>query len=210
MEKLQRGLIVSCQSAEGECLHGLGLNKYFALCAVKGGAVGVRSSYEDVQPIKELVGNIPIIGLVKQKYSGSDVYITPTLQEIKLLIDSKCDVIALDATNRLRPKESLEELVCYCKEHSEAELMADIATISEAKRAETLGFNYIGCTLRSYTEETAGIEIPDYDFIQELISTISNSKVIVEGGIWEKSQLKVILKMNPYAVVIGSSITRPM
>ncbi|MEG2159554.1 MAG: N-acetylmannosamine-6-phosphate 2-epimerase, partial [Clostridia bacterium] len=104
----------------------------------------------------------------------------------------------------------LEELVCYCKEHSEAELMADIATISEAKRAETLGFNYIGCTLRSYTEETAGIEIPDYDFIQELISTISNSKVIVEGGIWEKSQLKVILKMNPYAVVIGSSITRPM
>ena len=58
-------------------------------------------------------------------------------------------------------------------------------------------------------EETKGIEIPDFEFIKKLVSTITKSKLIVEGGIWEKWQLEEVVKVNPYAVVIGSSITRP-
>ena len=35
-------------------------------------------------------------------------------------------------------------------------------------------------------------------------------KIIGEGGIWEREQLKKVWDTGVYAVVIGSSITRPM
>ena len=37
-----------------------------------------------------------------------------------------------------------------------------------------------------------------------------SAKVIAEGGIWETAQLQKVLDCDPYAVVIGSAITRPM
>ena len=33
--------------------------------------------------------------------------------------------------------------------------------------------------------------------------------MIAEGGIFERGEIRKISKINPYAVVIGSSITRP-
>ena len=37
-----------------------------------------------------------------------------------------------------------------------------------------------------------------------------SAKVIAEGGIWETGQLEKVLACDPYAVVIGSAITRPL
>lgn len=37
-----------------------------------------------------------------------------------------------------------------------------------------------------------------------------SAKIIAEGGIWELGQLERVLACDPYAVVIGSAITRPM
>ena len=209
--KLKRGLIVSCQAVKGESLYNLGIMKYFAKAALDGGAVGIRCGVDDVVSIKEYLNNVPTIGLEKSTYESSSVYITPTKEEVDHLLATKTDVIALDATLRPRPNgETLEGLVEYIRsKDSEVEIMADIATLEEAVNAEKLGFDYIGCTLRGYTEETKGIEIPDFEFIKKLASTITKSKVIVEGGIWEKWQLEEVVKVNPYAVVIGSSITRP-
>lgn len=208
--KLKRGLIVSCQAVKGESLYNLGIMKYFAKAALDGGACGIRCGVDDVKDIKEYLNNVPTIGLEKSTYESSSVYITPTKKEVDHLLETGTDVIALDATLRTRPNgESLEELVKYIRLKSDVEIMADIATIEEAVNAEKLGFDYIGCTLRGYTEETKGINIPDYNFIEQLISTIKNSKVIVEGGIWEVGQLEKVVEYNPYAVVIGSSITRP-
>lgn len=208
--KLKRGLIVSCQAVKGESLYNLGIMKYFAKAALDGGACGIRCGVDDVKDIKEYLNNVPTIGLEKSTYESSSVYITPTKVEVDHLLETGTDVIALDATLRTRPNgESLEELVKYIRSKSDVEIMADIATIEEAVNAEKLGFDYIGCTLRGYTEETKGINIPDYNFIAQLTSTIKNSKVIVEGGIWEVGQLEKVVEYNPYAVVIGSSITRP-
>lgn len=208
---LKRGLIVSCQAVKGESLYNLGIMKYFAKAAVDGGAVGIRCGVDDVVDIKQYLNNIPTIGLEKSTYESSSVYITPTKKEVDNLLRTKTDVIALDATLRARPNgETLEELVKYIRsKNSNVEIMADVATIEEAINAEKLGFDYIGCTLRGYTEQTQGIAIPDFAFIEELINTIKTSKVIVEGGIWEVGQLEKVVQYNPYAVVIGSSITRP-
>lgn len=211
MANLNRGLIVSCQAVQGEPLYGCNMMHHFARAAVLGGAKGIRANYvSDITAIKKEV-DVPVIGIIKAVYDDSDVYITPTLKEVKELLTTGCEVIALDATKRERPGgEKLEDLVKYIRENApEVEIMADCSDYEEAKAADEMGFDYIGSTMRGYTPYTKGISIPDYDFLQLMRKTL-NAKIIAEGGIWEVGQLEKVLECDPYAVVIGSSITRPM
>ena len=210
MANLNRGLIVSCQAVKGEPLYGLDMMHHFARAAVLGGAKGIRANYvSDIKAIKNEV-DVPVIGIIKAVYEGSDVYITPTLKEVKELLTTGCEVIALDATNRPRPNgENLKDLVAYIRENAPSvEIMADCSTFEEAKAADEMGFDYVGSTMRGYTEYTKGISIPDYDMLAKMRREL-NAKVIAEGGIWEISQLDKVLECDPYAVVIGSAITRP-
>lgn len=211
MTHLKRGLIVSCQAVKGEPLYGLNFMHHFARAAVLGGAKGIRAN--DVSDIIAIKGevNVPVIGIIKAVYEDSGVYITPTLKEVKALLTTGCEVIALDATKRNRPNgEKIEDLVAYIRQNAPAtEMMADCSTFEEAKAADELGFDYIGSTLRGYTEYTKGIPIPDYDLLKKMRSELS-AKIIAEGGIWELGQLERVLACDPYAVVIGSAITRPM
>lgn len=211
MAKLNRGLIVSCQAVKGEPLYGLGIMRHFARCAVLGGAVGIRTGYvNEIEEIKQEV-SVPVIGIIKQEYEGSDVYITPTLKEVKELIASSCDVIALDCTRRARPNETLDELVAYIRKNApEKEIMADCDCMESAEEAARLGFDYIGTTMRGYTAATKGMTIPDYDFIAALVKKFPGVNIIAEGGIWEAGQLEKVWSLGVYAVVIGSAITRPM
>ena len=211
MANLNRGLIVSCQAVEGESLHGFGIMKYFAYAALKGGACGIRANtVEDIKDIKTMV-DLPVIGIIKAIYPNCDVYITPTLKEVKELLTSGCEVIALDCTNRPRPNgEKLEDLVKYIRDNApNVEIMADTASFEDAVTAHDLGFDYIGSTMRGYTQSTKGIKIPDYDHLKRLVDTFKDTKIIAEGGIWEKDQLTKVCQTGVYTVVIGSSITRP-
>lgn len=182
-----------------------------AKAAKEGGADGIRCNYvSDINSIKAEV-DLPTIGIIKAEYPDSEVYITPTLKEVKaLLSETDTEVVALDATRRSRPNgEKLEDLVRYIRANKpQVEIMADIADMEDAKYADSLGFDYIGCTLRSYTAATNGISIPDYDFIAQLVQTV-HAHVIAEGGIWEVGQLQKVWEAKPYAVVIGSAVTRP-
>lgn len=213
MRKLNPGLIVSCQALKDEPMYGGDTIPKFALAAYLGGADGIRANtIRDINAIARKIDHkLPIIGIIKADYEDSSVYITPTLSEIKRLIKSQCDVIALDATRRPRPNgERLEDLVAYCRAHTDKPIMADIATLEEALYAEQLGFDYISSTLRSYTEETKGIVIPDLKFTKDLLEKIKKSQVIFEGGISSPEQLQEILSTGIRYVVIGGAITRPM
>lgn len=204
------GLIVSCQAVEGEPLYGYNVMGVLAAAAVKGGANAIRtSSVADIIDVKKHV-DVPVIGLIKRMYPDSSVYITPTLREVKEILATKCEVIAIDATLRKRPgNEKLADLVKYIKVNSPSTLiMADIATIDEALTAEKIGFDLVSTTLRGYTEQTQGISIPDYDMIKECTEKL-HIPVIAEGGIWEADQLKHVLEYNVSGVVIGTAITRP-
>ena len=138
---LPHGLIVSCQALPDEPLHSSFIMSKMALAAYEGGAVGIRANTkEDILAIKETV-DLPVIGIVKRDYDRSDVFITATSKEVDELIESQCEVIALDATLQQRPKETLDELVSYIRTHApNVEIMADIATVEEAKNAARLGF----------------------------------------------------------------------
>ena len=106
MAHLNRGLIVSCQAVKGEPLYGLGIMKYMARAAVRGGAVGIRANYvSDILDIRSEV-DVPIIAIIKAEYPDSEVYITPTKKEVDDLIECGAKVIALDATLRNAPAES--------------------------------------------------------------------------------------------------------
>jgi N-acylglucosamine-6-phosphate 2-epimerase len=46
---------------------------------------------------------LPVIGLIKFYYDDSEVYITPTMREAEALVEAGADIIAIDATDRIRP-----------------------------------------------------------------------------------------------------------
>jgi N-acylglucosamine-6-phosphate 2-epimerase len=212
MRKLNPGLIVSCQALKGEPLYGGDTMAKMALAAYEGGAAGLRSNgVGDIAAIAKITQHaLPIIGLIKQDYPSSSVYITPTLKEVQALIASECDVIALDATARKRPgNEDLKELVAYLRAHSDKPLMADIATLEEAEAADALGFDYISTTLRGYTEETRGVGIPDLAFFKTLKGHAFHALTVAEGGIRNYDMLKAVVDMGFAYVVMGGAITRP-
>lgn len=210
MSLLKRGLIVSCQAVKGEPLYGYGIMHLFAKAAKEGGATGIRALVDDVDSIKNEV-DLPIIGLVKEIYDDSEIYITPTKKEVDRLLKTKCDVLCMDATLRSRPGGiTLDELYAYARENAGGrEIMADVSTIEEAINADRLGFDYISTTMRGYTPYTKEYEIPDVAFVKECLDKVKNAKVIAEGGVFEVSHMEKISKVNPYAVVVGSAITRP-
>lgn len=210
MSKLNRGLIVSCQAVKGEPLYGYGIMHLFAKAAKEGGACGIRALCDDVQSIYDEV-HLPIIGLVKQEYADSEIYITPTKKEVDRLLAVPCDVICMDATDRPRPEgETLEQLYAYARANcGDRELMADVATLEEALYAEKLGFDYVSTTLRGYTGNTKDAPLPDIAFMKECKAHLHSTKLIAEGGVFEVSHLEQISQINPYAVVVGSAITRP-
>jgi N-acylglucosamine-6-phosphate 2-epimerase len=182
----------------------------FAKAAKEGGATGIRALVDDVDSIKDEV-NLPVIGLVKEIYDDSEIYITPTKAEVDRLLATKCDVLCMDATLRSRPGGiTLEELYAYARENANGrEIMADVSTIEEAINADRIGFDYISTTMRGYTPYTKQYEIPDVDFVKECKEKVKNAKVIAEGGVFDVSHMEAISEVNPYAVVVGSAITRP-
>ncbi|MDD4369177.1 MAG: N-acetylmannosamine-6-phosphate 2-epimerase, partial [Oscillospiraceae bacterium] len=100
---LAGGLIVSCQALPDEPLHSAFIMSRMAQAAKEGGASGIRAnSVEDIRAIKAEVA-LPVIGIIKADYPDSDVYITPTVREVQDLLAVRPEIIALDATDRLRP-----------------------------------------------------------------------------------------------------------
>lgn len=208
IEILKGKLIVSCQALEDEPLHGSIYMRKMALAAKEGGAAAIRANgVLDIKAIKEEV-DLPIIGLIKRSYESCDVYITPTKKEIMELVESGCEIIAMDATNRCQITfQELKEKVDLVHQHGLLAL-ADISTYNEGLNAEKAGFDIVSTTLSGYTKYSTQSEEPDYKLVKQLKKALK-IPVIAEGRIFNDCQLKKMLKSKPHAIIIGSSITRP-
>lgn len=212
LKKVKNNIIVSCQALPEEPLHSSFIMSKMALAAKQGGAKGIRAnSKEDIIEIKKEV-NLPVVGIVKRDYTDSSVYITPTYQEIDELLESGCEMIAMDATKRSRPENNeLDELVRYVREKDESiQLMADIASLDDAIQADKLGFDCVSTTLYGYTEETKNKKLydNDFEFLKRVIESVS-IPVIAEGNVVTPEMAKRCLQLGAYAVVVGGAITRP-
>lgn len=208
LKKIKKGLIVSCQALDNEPLHGSNIMAKMALAAKEGGACGIRAnSVSDIDEIKKTI-DLPIVGLIKKDYLDSDIYITPTINEVKELVKANCEMIALDATDRKRPNnENIKDLVDFIHQNNKL-AVADISTYEEGIMAELLGFDIISTTMSGYTPYSPQQEEPDYKLVKKLVKKVK-IPVIAEGRISNSKQLKKMIKQNPFCVIIGGAITRP-
>jgi N-acylglucosamine-6-phosphate 2-epimerase len=151
LNKIKGGLIVSCQALEDEPLHSSLIMGRMALAAKMGGAVGIRANtVEDIKEIRTMV-DLPIIGIIKEVYDNSGIYITPTMKEVEKLINSDADIIAFDATLRKRPDDTkIEDIIRAIKAAGKIP-MADISTFEEGIAAEKAGVEIVSTTLSGYT-----------------------------------------------------------
>lgn len=211
-EQTANRLIVSCQALDDEPLHSSFIMGRMALAAKVGGAAGIRANtVEDIEEIRKNV-DLPIIGIIKKDYDNSEIYITPTMDEIDKLAAINVDVIAVDATDRKRPNhDNLTDFYNDIKaKYPDQKLMADCSTIEEAKLADRLGFDFIGTTLVGYTPQSEGDKIGENDF--EILRTIIEEckhPVIAEGNIDTPEKAKRVLELGAHTVVVGGAITRP-
>ncbi len=209
-EILPRGLIVSCQALDNEPLHSSFIMSKMALAAKTGGAIGIRANTkEDITAIKKEV-SLPVIGIVKRDFTDSAIYITPTMDEIDELVESGTEIIALDATDRLRPGEmKLSDFVKKIRnKYPHVYLMADISNYDEGLNANCLGFDLIATTLAGYTPYTEGRALPDIELLKKLKENIK-VPIIAEGGISTPEMAALALSSGAYSIVVGGAITRP-
>jgi N-acylglucosamine-6-phosphate 2-epimerase len=205
METLRGGLVVSCQAAETSPLHATEHIVALARATVLGGASGVRiEGVRNVQAVREVVDR-PIIGITKIGQPGSDVYITPSLGDVRGLAAAGADIIAFDATGRPRPV-AVADIIAEVAGLGKIS-MADISTLEEARRAIASGADFVGTTLSGYTPYTTGAAGPDFDLMRDLAA--AGIPFAAEGRIWEPQQARQTIEIGAAFVVVGSAITRP-
>ncbi|XXN66451.1 N-acetylmannosamine-6-phosphate 2-epimerase (plasmid) [Enterobacter ludwigii] len=212
LAQIKGKLVVSCQALEDEPLHSPFIMSRMALAAMEGGAAAIRAnSLIDVQQIMQTVA-LPIIAIIKRDYPGSDVYITATLREVDELMVANPAMVALDATRHMRPGDlQLPALVAAIRQrYPHLLLMADIATVEEARQASALGFDCVGTTLHGYTAETQGCSLATDDcrFLRDVLAAV-NVPVIAEGNVETPAMAADCLALGAHAVVVGGAITRP-
>lgn len=209
LSKLHHKLIVSCQARVGWAMYGSDIMAAFAKAAEEGGAVGIRATgVDNITKIKERV-NLPIIGINKQ-FSDYPVYITPTYESAKEILDCEIDIIALDATSRRRPNdEKFEDIVKKIrKNYPDVLIMGEISTLDEAKAILKYNCDLISTTLSGYTEESKDITSVNLKLISD-IKAITDTPIIAEGKIRTEEEARAALDAGAFSVVVGTSITRP-
>ena len=212
IRRIYKKLIVSCQALPNEPLHSSFIMGRMAKAAKEGGACGIRANTrEDIEEIRKNV-DLPIIKIVKKIYENSPVYITPTMKEVDDLVAAGADIIAMDATDAVRPGDiPLDLFITQVRNRYPKQLlMADCSTIEEALHADSLGFDFLGTTLVGYTKQSEGdqIEENDFEIIKRILEKVKHP-VIAEGNINTPLKARRVLEIGCYSVVVGSIITRP-
>lgn len=208
LKQIKGGVVVSCQALENEPLHSSFIMGKMALAAQEGGAVGIRANtVDDIVEIKRNV-DLPVIGIIKRDYDGSEVFITPTEKEISELLSTETEIIALDATSRKRPTEtSIAGLVKMIHDGNRL-AMADISTFEEAVQAKEDGFDLVSTTLAGYTDYSRKTDEPDIDLLKQIVEQV-DLPVVMEGHTNHPTQVTKAYEAGAFSVVVGSIITRP-
>ena len=94
--------------------------------------------------------------------------------------------------------------------HQELNLpvMADIATLEEARAAAAAGADMIGTTLHGYTEQTKNTLSFSWSLLADIIRE-TGRPVVAEGHISTPEDARRAIMAGAWCVVVGSAITRP-
>lgn len=204
LSTLDKGLIVSCQPVKGGAMDRAEMVVGFALAALDGGATALRIESASYVAAVRAATDRPIIGLVKRDLNDSPVRITPLLSDVEALADAGADLIAYDATQRLRPVETAALVAAI---HARGRLaMADCAVLADAEQALAEGADVVGSTLAGYTGPTEPTE-PDLALVAAMRRLTPH--VVAEGNIRTPALAALARQAGASMVVVGSAITRP-
>ncbi|WP_371072914.1 MULTISPECIES: putative N-acetylmannosamine-6-phosphate 2-epimerase [unclassified Sinorhizobium] len=202
-EDIKNSLIISCQPVPGGPMDNADFVVGFAKAALSAGAGALRiESIAYLEAARPEV-SAPIIGIIKRDLNESPVRITPFVADAEALAEAGADVVAFDATDRVRPA-SIEDLVRAVKARGKL-TMADCSCLDDARRALAAGVDFVGTTLSGYVGGPEPVD-PDIDLIAAMRSL--TPYVIAEGRIRTTEQAAAAVEAGAYAVVVGSAITR--
>ena len=204
LDQLRGGLVVSCQPVVGGPLDLPDITARFALAALHGGARGLRIEGLDNLRAVRKVADVPIIGLIKQDSDDTEVRITPTIEDVNALARAGADIIAFDATDRVRPVP-VSELVAAVHDNGKL-AMADCSIADDGCAAARLGCDILGSTMSGYVGPTAPEE-PDFALVEALAGL--GRFVVAEGRYNIPEYADRAVRAGADAVVVGSAITRP-
>ena len=211
-DRLKGALVVSCQASPGNALDDTDTICRIARDALKNGATGLRiNSPEHIAAIRRYT-DVPIIGIQK-RYRDGQLFITPDFDSASGLAAAGASIIALDCTGRTNGHAwsrdtSFQELIESIHDKLSLPVMADIATLDEARAAAAAGADFVGTTLNGYTEETRGVRSFDWTLLAALAEELY-VPIVAEGHISRPEQAQRALSAGAWCVVVGSAITRP-
>jgi glucokinase-like ROK family protein len=211
-DRLQGALVVSCQAAPGTPLDDTETIRRLALAALENGAGGLRiNSPEHIAAIRRHT-DVPIIGIQK-RYRDGRLFITPDFNSASALAAAGASIIALDCTHRANgcawsTDASWQTLIQRIHGELNLPVMADVATLGEARAAAAAGADFVGTTLNGYTEETCDVRSFDWSVLATMVEQLP-VPVIAEGHISQPEQARRAISTGAWCVVVGSAITRP-
>lgn len=210
LEALRDGLVVSCQAPEESPLRPTEHLVALARAAELGGAAGIRAEGE--RPVAEIARTVglPVIGLLKRAVSGSDVYITPALEDARALAAAGADVLAVDATLRVRPGGIRgDDFVAELVRELALPLLADVDGLEAGLAAEEAGAAAVATTLSGYTGPGRAPEDPDLELVAALAERL-DCPVVAEGRYSTPAAVAEAFDAGAHAVVVGTAITDPV
>ncbi len=206
---MRGGLVVSVQASPGSPLASPETMSAIARAAELGGATGLRvEGPADIRAVKDAVG-VPLIGLIKRDVPGSPVRITPSLDDARAARDAGADVVAVDATLRLRPDGMpTHEFLAALVAELELPLLADVDSLDAGLAARAAGAAAVATTLSGYTGDGGAPDEPDLELVERLASEL-DCPVFAEGRYATPADVAAAFDAGAFAVVVGTAITDP-
>lgn len=213
LDGLKNGLIVSCQVQHDDPIYTDDMVVKMAEAARWAGAKGIRAnSPEQIAAIKKAVPELPVIGLWKVWHPDTDVFITPTMDEVRGIYEAGAEIIALDCTAQKTHEGTIAwDLLKQAKaEFPDAIFFADVSNYEEAVHAVENGADIVAPTLYGYTEATKHITSPDLREFARMCRDLGDEcYMMMEGHIYSPEDAVKCLFLGAHSVVVGSAITRP-
>jgi N-acylglucosamine-6-phosphate 2-epimerase len=207
-DRFKGGLIISCQAPVGSAIDDPVFIRAQALTVEAAGARAIRAEgIANIRAVADAV-SVPVIGLIKVRSSQSNVYITPRLEDVLAVVEAGADIVAVDATNRIRwSNQTLQEFYELVRKETDIPLLGDIDSILNAAIAIEMGFDAIATTLSGYTD-VENFEFPNIELVGKIAHNIK-VPVVAEGGFSTPEQVQNALAKGAWAVCVGTAITNP-
>lgn len=211
LNSLKGGLIVSCQiEKHAPCYHE-DIVELMVKSAIWGGACGLRlNGIENIQKIRKTT-DLPIIGLVKVFSDETDIFMTPTMNEVRSVIEAGADIVAIDGTDRMiKDRKGYDIIPDIKKEFPDTVIFADVRDEADALASLALGADIVAPTFYRFKKDAKSSDLPDWEMFAKMCQVCKDKGIVMmEGKIWTPDDAIRAFHYGAHSVVIGSAITRP-